>query len=170
MFADQTLWQMLVRGGYTMLVLAGCSVLMLAVVIERFWVFSRYTKAMGEAAKRIARDARTDPAAIARGVERASRRLGRRLPILGTLGAVAPFIGLFGTVLGVMRAFHDLALAGTGNPSVVSAGIAEALIATAAGLFVAVPSVIFYNYFTHRAETLDAELEDAVLSHPGPGS
>ncbi|MBI4057668.1 MAG: MotA/TolQ/ExbB proton channel family protein [Elusimicrobia bacterium] len=75
-------------------------------------------------------------------------RLSRRVGLFGTASFISPLIGLLGTVLGVMRAFHDLAAAGTGGPSVVAAGISEALIATAAGIGVAVLSSIFYNYFT----------------------
>ncbi|MDZ7289321.1 MAG: MotA/TolQ/ExbB proton channel family protein [candidate division KSB1 bacterium] len=88
-------------------------------------------------------------------------KLERYLSILGTLGNVAPFIGLFGTVVGIIRAFHDLAVSGSGGPSVVSAGIAEALITTAAGLVVAIPAVIAYNYFLRRVGTIMAEIEAA---------
>lgn len=85
--------------------------------------------------------------------------LERYLGILGTIGNIAPFIGLFGTVLGIIRAFHDLAIAEGAGPSVVAGGIAEALIATAAGLFVAVPAVISYNYFTRKISSISIELE-----------
>ena len=81
-------------------------------------------------------------------------KLERFLGILGTLGNIAPFIGLFGTVVGIIKAFHDLALSGSGGPSVVAAGIAEALVATAAGLAVAIPSVIAYNYFTKKLKDI----------------
>src|ERR1700722_8503067 len=72
-------------------------------------------------------------------------KLERYLAILGTLGNISPFIGLFGTVVGIIKAFRDLAASGTGGPSVVAAGIAEALVATAAGLVVAIPAAILYN-------------------------
>ena len=81
------------------------------------------------------------------------------LAILATIGSVAPFIGLFETVLGVMRAFQDLAAAGTGGATVVAAGIAQALIATAAGLVVAVPAVAAYNYFIRVVKRTATELE-----------
>ncbi len=74
-------------------------------------------------------------------------RMERGLAFLGTLGNNAPFLGLFGTVLGIIRAFRDLALDTTGGSSAVMAGIAEALIATAVGLLVALPAVVFYNAF-----------------------
>ena len=73
--------------------------------------------------------------------------LEKHLLVLGTLGNNAPFIGLFGTVLGIIKAFNDLALAGTSAPSVVMRGVSEALVATAVGLLIAIPAVAFFNYF-----------------------
>ena len=86
-------------------------------------------------------------------------KLERYLAILGTLGNISPFIGLFGTVIGIIKAFRDLAASGTGGPSVVAAGIAEALVATAAGLVVAIPAAILYNYFMGRLKRLTVEME-----------
>ena len=83
---------------------------------------------------------------------------GSNLWVLGTIGSSAPFIGLFGTVLGIIRAFHAIALAGTGGFAVVAAGISEALIATALGLAVGIVAVIFYNYFQSRVDRIDAAL------------
>ncbi len=74
----------------------------------------------------------------------------RNLGFLGTMGNTAPLIGLLGTVWGIMRAFHDMASTGSAGPSVVAAGVAEALFTTAAGLLVAVPSVLLYNRFTRN--------------------
>ena len=88
-------------------------------------------------------------------------RLERYLGVLGTLGNVAPLIGLFGTVLGIIKAFEDLALAGGGGPAVVAKGIAEALVATAAGLIVAIPAVIVYNYFMRKVKSISVEMEVA---------
>jgi biopolymer transport protein ExbB/TolQ len=88
-------------------------------------------------------------------------KLERYLAILGTLGNISPFIGLFGTVVGIIKAFRDLAASGTGGPSVVAAGIAEALVATAAGLVVAIPAAILYNYFMGRLKRLTVEMEVA---------
>jgi len=78
------------------------------------------------------------------------RYLEKRLVILGTLGNNAPFIGLLGTVLGVIRAFHDLGVSAGQGPEVVMQGISEALVATAVGILVALPCVAFYNYFQKR--------------------
>ena len=76
--------------------------------------------------------------------------LERNLGVLGTLGNNAPFIGLFGTVLGIIKAFADLAHNQTGGAAAVMSGISEALVATAVGLMVAIPAVIAYNYFQGR--------------------
>jgi biopolymer transport protein ExbB len=83
---------------------------------------------------------------------------GSNLWVLGTIGSAAPFIGLFGTVLGIIRAFHAIALAGTGGFGVVASGISEALIATALGLGVGIIAVVFYNYFQSRVDRIDAAL------------
>ena len=93
-----------------------------------------------------------------RALEREVARLEKGLNVLGTVGGVAPFIGLFGTVLGVMRAFRDLAGAAGAGPGVVAIGISEALVTTAAGLFVAIPAVIGYNYFSARSAEFADEL------------
>lgn len=91
--------------------------------------------------------------------QRLSMDLNRRVGFFGTASFIAPLIGLMGTVLGIMRAFHDLSAAGAGGPAVVAAGISEALVSTAAGIGVAVMSAIFYNYFTlsarQRLQTAD---------------
>jgi len=86
-------------------------------------------------------------------------KLEKNLSILGTLGNIGPLIGLFGTVVGIIRAFHSLSVSGSAGPSVVAAGIAEALMTTAAGLVVAVPAVVFYNYYLRRVETVMSEIE-----------
>lgn len=88
-------------------------------------------------------------------------RMESRLVILGTLGNNAPFIGLFGTVLGIIKAFHDLAMSQNPNPSVVMAGVSEALVATAVGLIVAIPAVMAYNYFQRRVKEYVTQMEAA---------
>lgn len=88
-------------------------------------------------------------------------KLERFLGILGTLGNISPFIGLFGTVVGIIKAFRDLAVSGTGGPSVVAKGIAEALVATAAGLLVAIPASILYNYYMRRTKVITTDMEVA---------
>ena len=86
-------------------------------------------------------------------------QLSRKLSALATLASTTPFIGLFGTVLGVMRAFSDLSLASGAGASAVAKGISEALINTAAGLFVAVPALIAYNYFLSKVNFFTKDME-----------
>lgn len=93
-----------------------------------------------------------------RAIGRAVAELERGMSNLGTIASVAPFIGLFGTVLGVMRAFKDLAAAAGAGPGVVAVGISEALINTAAGLLVAIPAVAAYNHFNTRIARFEEEL------------
>lgn len=85
-------------------------------------------------------------------------KLGDRLNILATVGSVAPFVGLFGTVWGIMRSFTGIAAAQNSSLAVVAPGIAEALFATAIGLFAAIPAVIAYNRFGHGLNKLEARL------------
>ena len=80
--------------------------------------------------------------------------LDRHLGLIGTMGNTAPLIGLLGTVWGIMRAFHDMARTGSAGPSVVAAGVAEALFTTAAGLVIAVPAVMLYNHFVRRMSVM----------------
>ncbi|MEO8618603.1 MAG: protein TolQ [Sphingomicrobium sp.] len=84
--------------------------------------------------------------------------LGERLNILATVGSVAPFVGLFGTVWGIMRSFTSIAASNNTSLAVVAPGIAEALFATAIGLFAAIPAVIAYNRLSHGLDRLEARL------------
>lgn len=90
-------------------------------------------------------------------------RLERRLPWLATTGAVTPFIGLFGTVWGIIDAFHGLGNVGAATLRAVAPGISEALITTAAGLFAAIPAVIAYNQFTHHMREFGSRMDDFSL-------
>lgn len=85
---------------------------------------------------------------------RSQNLLRSRLGVFGTLSFISPLLGLMGTVLGIMRSFHDLALSGSGGPTIVAAGISEALVTTVTGIAVAVPAAIIYNYFTNRLRNL----------------
>lgn len=104
---------------------------------------------------------------IGRALERATAqevtKLERWLIFLGTTGSVTPFIGLFGTVWGVMNAFSGIGAQGSANIAVVAPGIAEALIATAAGLFTAIPAVIAYNYFIYRVKIKATDMDNFSL-------
>jgi biopolymer transport protein ExbB len=85
-----------------------------------------------------------------------TQKLKKHLWVLGTVASSAPFIGLLGTVVGIIKSFESMAIAGTGGFAVVAAGISEALVATALGLGVAIIAVIFYNYFQTRIGNLNA--------------
>jgi biopolymer transport protein TolQ len=96
--------------------------------------------------------------ALSRALKEQSQRLYGSLTFLATCGNTAPFIGLFGTVWGIMSAFHAIGQKGAASVATVAPGIAEALIATAAGLAAAIPAVVAYNYFLSRSRRLEAEL------------
>jgi len=87
-------------------------------------------------------------------------QLERRMTWLATIASTSPFVGLFGTVMGVVEAFHGLGEAGTATLRAVAPGMAEALITTAAGLFVAVPAVVAYNQFTARIRVFASAVDD----------
>lgn len=193
MFEGVTFFQMIQKGGWTMVVLAGFSILSIGVMLERAWIFRRAEQGAREflinlkkhlkaadinSAVALCEATNTPLASTIRAgllrtqdgreamheaMEVVARQemllLEKNLGILGTTGNVAPFVGLFGTVIGIIRAFHDLSLSAGGGPAVVANGIAEALVATAGGLFVAVPAVIAFNYFTRRLSRMMTELE-----------
>lgn len=184
--SDSTFWQMFQAGGFIMIPLGICSLVVWAIIIERLWFFYKIQKSMGAfhlqgmnallrkdkpalksliEKQSIVPSAQLMATALTRlnaedarisknwkeAVERKRQELGTELKkslwILGTIGSAAPFIGLFGTVVGILKTFTDLARSGQGGFAVVAAGIAEALVATAAGIIVAVISVMAYNAF-----------------------
>jgi biopolymer transport protein ExbB len=187
-------WRLIQQGAISTYPLLACSVIVLAVVLERAWSLrgilrstARITRevvpvlARGDwlgalelvrkhslcPARRVYADViENDPAVPMPELERVATErnfeevqgAGSNLWILGTIGAAAPFIGLFGTVLGIIRAFHAIGVAGTGGFAIVAAGISEALIATALGLAVGIVAVVAYNYFQSRVERIDAAL------------
>ncbi|HEY3359385.1 MAG TPA: MotA/TolQ/ExbB proton channel family protein [Polyangia bacterium] len=118
------------------------------------------------------RGARVVGEALAGARARERARSERFLVVLGTLGNNAPFIGLFGTVLGIIKAFHDLGRSQAGGAGVVMQGISEALVATAVGLMVAIPAVVAYNAFMRvlRGQMARAdEIAHLILAHAGDG-
>jgi biopolymer transport protein ExbB len=187
------LWELIHQGAISTYPLLFCSVLLVAIVLERMWSLrgilgstSRLTAAVVPAltqgdwnaargavdqhqpcpARRVFRDVVSETGAPVEELERVAQDrtyeeiqgASSNLWILGTIGSSAPLIGLFGTVLGIIRAFHAIALAGTGGFAVVASGISEALIATALGLGVGIVAVVFYNYFQSRIDRIDAAL------------
>jgi biopolymer transport protein ExbB/TolQ len=201
------MWHYLHQGGVVMYPLGLCSLLTVALGLERLWQFLEAGRGASslpptrEALRRGAREqaqaacasrdsiycaltrtaldhAGESPPAIAEALARASvdeqLRLSRYLAIIGTIGNLAPFIGLSGTVLGIIRAFHDIAQSGVAGAAVVATGISEALVATATGLFVAIAAVIVFNLFTtwldrlaQRADNWASELTALVGGTPG---
>ena len=106
-------------------------------------------------------------AAVDRALLRASNvevnKLERRITFLATTAAVTPFIGLFGTVFGIINAFQGIGASGSTSLDVVAPGIAAALVATAAGLAAAIPAVYFYNLLTQRVKTFATDMDDFTL-------
>ena len=102
---------------------------------------------------------------VRRAIQRASaltaNDLKKGIAALATIGATAPFVGLLGTVVGIITAFQGIAASGSGGIGAVSAGIAEALVETALGLVVAIPAVWFYNYLTGRIEYFNVEMDNS---------
>ncbi len=189
-FAD--FFNFLARGGPAMFGLFACSLVAIAVVVERLLFFAQQRvdseALLKQITDRVARDdfagaiaicdenrgmlpkilkvallrarrSRSDVAeALSAALKRQLPAFDRNLPVIGTLAVISPFVGLFGTVLGIIHAFDDIALKGNSSPAVVAAGVGEALVTTAAGLFVAVVSVIFFNYFKSRSKTATQEI------------
>ncbi len=90
-------------------------------------------------------------------------KLERHMWLLGVTANVTPLVGLLGTVSGMIIAFKDIAKVGTGNPEVLASGISQALITTAAGLTVAIPAVIFYNYFNKKIDNIVNDIEKSSV-------
>jgi biopolymer transport protein TolQ len=118
----------------------------------------RQVKSRGRIASRTAVER-----ALQLGVSEELTKLERNMPWLATTASVTPFIGLFGTVWGIIRAFNDLTTQGSTSLRAVGPGIAGALIATAFGLFAAIPAAIFYNYFSHAIRLIGTRMDDFSL-------
>jgi len=183
------------HGGLTLYPLILCSMIAVAVFLERAWTYRGALGATRALTGRVLdfleeRDLRSARAACdlvpspaspifreALGLRRLApdrvaqvldatrvqevQRLKQRLWILGTIGSMSPFIGLFGTVVGIIKSFRQMAITGSGGFTVVAAGISEALVATAAGLIVAVMAIVAYNYLTVTANRIAVELRAA---------
>lgn len=192
------MFQLINKGGITMYALILCSILSMAIIIERILYYYARSKVKREDFMTdiknqlnrdnlrhamsmcigMCKDAATPFAnvvcaglnAYGRGDKEISSNMERSIvietnmlsrftTIVGTIGSISIYIGLFGTVLGIMKAFHNISVAGTGGISVVINGISEALISTAAGLCVAVPAIIAYNYFVKRVDSFITDME-----------
>jgi biopolymer transport protein ExbB len=181
-------------GGITLGVILVCSILVLAIAVERMaalWRFLDRARTLGETVKRclyrgalaeartacerssnlaaefylvgFERHGRSSEHALEAAVDRERQRVALALKgqlwSLGTIGATAPFIGLFGTVWGILRAFEQIGVTHAAGIDVVGPGIAEALVTTAAGILVAIEAVVIYNYFMARLSKTALELK-----------
>jgi biopolymer transport protein ExbB len=187
-----TFLELLEHGGVVMYPLLLCSVVSVAVIIERAWTVTRAARGAQRLHQLVEESLREQSVADAMAICRrdasplgpvfraviaagnaeertrvaqrrlaeVARQLKRYVWLLGTVGSLAPFIGLFGTVIGIIRAFENMAATGSGGFAVVAAGISEALIATAGGLLVGVLSIFAYNAFMVRLNGLAAELRE----------
>jgi biopolymer transport protein ExbB len=170
----------LVKGGWMMLPLAACSLVSLTIIIERFFLFSRMGspdratevitlvgKRQTEEAMAIAEEAaspvmrvlgagmthRREPSRVMESAGTAELSTMRRgLPALDTIITLSPLLGLLGTILGMIKSFHIMGTSGLGQCNLITGGVAEALVCTAAGITVAVVTLIPYNYFQARIE------------------
>ena len=192
-----TVLELLVAGGWLMVIIVLSSVVALAICIERFYtlnpkkiapphllatVWKQLKRGEMDAAKlKTLKQSSPLGRILAAGLgnafhgrevmkesiqEAASHvvhDLERYLNTLGTIAAVAPLLGLLGTVLGMIRVFAEIMTQGTGNASALAGGISEALITTAAGLTVAIPALIMHRYFTGRIDGIVVELEQETI-------
>jgi biopolymer transport protein ExbB len=190
--------QTLIKGGWLMIPLGLCSILALAIIIEKFISLGaiehkadRFTKTMegilvsddDKKLDKIVALCEMTPSPLARilqaGIKKKDRDraeikeaiqdagssevpyLEKHLKILGTVITISPLLGLLGTVVGMIKAFNVISVQGVGEPVALAGGIAEALLTTAVGLSIAIPSLVFYNYFSHRTDKLIRKLEEA---------
>ncbi|MCF8060190.1 MAG: MotA/TolQ/ExbB proton channel family protein [Bacteriovoracaceae bacterium] len=188
--------QMLREGGFIMLPLLLCSLIIWIVFFERIYFLHQFniqTNLLLEKARLLISEKKMNEArglchnvhpiisapylvvfdATELTLDEWEGRMGRRLKetqlglkkylwLLGTIGSSAPFIGLFGTVIGIIKSFESIAASGKAGFAVVAAGLGEALIATAAGIIVAVIAVVFYNYFQTRLSTMNVEFKNKL--------
>ncbi len=198
---DTSILGILKSGSASMWIIVACSVVALAVAVERgiaLWGFTAKARALADAVARAlyrgdledgraqcersssaaadvflsalvvaartgqrasAASAEKIAAAVERERQQANLKLRRNLWILGTVGATSPFVGLFGTVVGIMHAFRHMAVTGQGGFAVVAAGISEALVTTAGGIAVAIEAVVIYNFLNVHVGKLALQLK-----------
>ncbi|MCB1786555.1 MAG: MotA/TolQ/ExbB proton channel family protein [Chromatiaceae bacterium] len=184
-------------GGWVMWPIIACSVIAMAIVVERLWAYRRRkvlptnlvaqiwqlhqnnqltaahiaTVRKNSSLGRVLAAGlvnRTHPRDVMKeAIEEEGRQvvheLERYLNTLGTIATISPLLGLFGTVLGMIKVFSAITDAGVGNPAVLAGGISEALITTAAGLSVAIPAVIFHRYLSGRVDRIVLGMEEQAL-------
>jgi biopolymer transport protein ExbB len=184
-------------GGWLMLPIILCSIVAIAIVIERFWSLSatritpkhtlaqvwtwlknnqldssklrelRLSSPLGEVLAAGLLTSKHGRAAMIESIEQGAAQvihdMERYLSTLGTIAAITPLLGLLGTVVGMIRVFNEIMLQGTGNANALAGRISEALISTAAGLTVAIPTYIWHRHFTRKVESLVLTLEQESI-------
>jgi len=188
------MYDFVVKGGVLMIPIALCSIIALAIFLERLWSLRRSRviprdflieiedlirrEKIPEAITRCRKDASSMANIILAGIRNFGKRreivkesieeIGRReaatleryINVVGTIAAIAPLLGLLGTVVGMIKAFNVISIQGVGNPSSLAGGISEALITTAAGLVVAIPTFVLYRFLANKADALIVEMEE----------
>ena len=191
------MFELIVSGGWLMIPIIGCSVLSLAICLERMWELRAnkiappdlmnnvlsWLKSGAMTAERMKEVKNGSPlgrifvsglqnARHGRDVMKESiqetatqvvHELERFLTALGTIASVAPLLGLLGTVIGMIKVITEIMIQGTGNASVLAGGISEALITTASGLAVAIPTLIFHRHFQRKVDSLVVEMEQQTI-------
>lgn len=189
--------ELITAGGWLMVPIVLCSILAIAIIIERFWTLSaaritpkyvlaqvwtwiknnqldssklrelRLSSPLGQVLATGLLNSKYGRAAMIESIEQTAAQvvhdMERYLNTLGTIAAITPLLGLLGTVVGMIRVFSEIMLQGTGNASALAGGISEALISTAAGLSVAIPTYMFYRYFTRKVDSLVLDLEQESI-------
>ena len=189
--------EMFRQGGYVMYPILLCSILALAIFLERIWTFFRIRRGTNELVREVESlvvKKQTEEAIIvcqrtgtplARIILAALRAVGqprdqikvlaeevgareaapleRYLGLLGTIATISPLLGLFGTVIGMIDAFNIIASQGAGTPATLGGGISKALVTTAAGLAVAIPTILLHKYLTSRVDRIVLEMEEHSL-------
>ncbi|MCW8889930.1 MAG: MotA/TolQ/ExbB proton channel family protein [Sedimenticola sp.] len=191
------MFELVKAGGILMLPIIACSIVAMAIIIERLWalrsqrvipnnlvaqIWQLHSKGQltnahvvtvkeGSPLGRILAaglvNRQHSKVIMKEAIEEVGRQvvheLERYLNTLGTIASIAPLLGLLGTVIGMIKVFAAIMTAGVGNPTVLAGGISEALITTAAGLSVAIPSLMFHRYFGGRVERLVVKMEEQAL-------
>ena len=194
MFKGQSFFEIISAGGFTIYILIFCSIISIAVIIERIVYFKRRSqfsrstildqirkeflsnhvlnsiglcKNIDTPVAKVAlaglnlhgHDEKLISNAMEREITVQTIKLERFIGIVGSIGGTAVYIGLLGTVIGIMRAFNDIGRAGNGGMNIVTVGIAEALVCTAAGLLVSIPAVLSYNWFIRKIDNFVIDME-----------
>jgi biopolymer transport protein ExbB len=188
------MYDFVVKGGVLIIPIALCSIVALAIFLERLWSLRRSRviprdflieiedlirrEKIPEAITRCRKDNSSMANIVVAGIRNFGRRreivkesieeIGRReastleryINVVGTIAAISPLLGLLGTVFGMIKAFNVISIQGVGNPSSLAGGISEALITTAAGLVVAIPTFVLYRYLANKADALIVEMEE----------